>query len=33
MREKGGETAKALTVETVVASLWEFVNSRVEFWA
>jgi hypothetical protein len=32
MREKGGETAKALTVETVVASLWAFVNSRVEFW-
>jgi hypothetical protein len=32
IREKGGETAKTLTVETVVASLWEFVNSRAEFW-
>ena len=32
MRERKGETAEAITVETVAASLWAFVNSRAEWW-
>jgi hypothetical protein len=32
MRERESETAEALTVETVAASLWAFVNSRAEWW-
>jgi hypothetical protein len=32
LRERGNGTATALTVETVAASLWEFVNSRAEWW-
>lgn len=32
MRQRGDETAEALTVETVAASLWAFVNSRAGWW-
>jgi hypothetical protein len=32
MRKRKGEMAEAITVETVAASLWAFVNSRAEWW-
>jgi hypothetical protein len=32
MRERKGATAEAITVETVAAFLWAFVNSRAEWW-
>ena len=31
MRGRKGATAEAITVETVAASLWAFVNSRAEW--
>jgi hypothetical protein len=32
MQKRGGETAKAPTVEDVAASLWDFVDSRAKWW-
>jgi hypothetical protein len=32
MQKAGNESAQALTVESVAASLWHFVNDRAEWW-
>jgi hypothetical protein len=31
-REASNETAQALMVESVAVSLWQFMNSRAEWW-